>query len=348
MQTLIKRNPIFNPNGDDRPENRQLTGGNVTNLMQLNNVRFEWAVGIYKQMREQFWIPQKIDITSDVTDYNNLTPAERRAYDGVLSYLTFLDSIQTRNLPNLSGFVSAPEIAQCMTEQASQESMHNESYQVLISAIIPTERRNEVYDLWRSDAVLFERCKHIAGMYQEFCDRPTAETFFDALVADYLLEGLYFYNGFTLMYSLASRQLMSGSADMFRLINRDELSHVRLFQRILKEAMEELPHSKDRIYATFEAAVDQEIAWTHHITGDQVLGITHDMTERYTKHLANLRLKAIGLTPMYEGEQYKKNPYAHLERFSDTKGEANTKANFFEAGVTSYVMSSGLGGWEDF
>jgi ribonucleoside-diphosphate reductase beta chain len=347
MQLLLKRNPLFNPAGDDRPESRCLTGGNVTNLMNLNSVRFDWAVGLYAQMRENFWIPQKINITQDVTDYANLTPEERRAYDGILSYLTFLDSIQTRNLPNIQGYISAPEIALCLTEQASQEGMHNQSYQVLIESIIPANRREEVYDFWRSDRVLLERCKYIAAMYQKFSDNPNPESFFEVLVADYLLEGLYFYNGFISFYNLASRMLMSGSADMFKQINRDELSHVRLFQRIIPEAMQLLPHSTERIYEMFATAVEQEIEWTNHIVGTQILGITDASTEVYTKYLANSRLRAIGLESLYKGDAYKRSPYAHLERFSDTKGDGATKANFFESGVTAYSMSSALSGWDD-
>ena len=67
--------------------------------MQLNDVRYSWALGLYQQMRENFWIPQKLDLTQDVTDYWNLTTEERHAYDGILSYLTFLDSVQMYSFP---------------------------------------------------------------------------------------------------------------------------------------------------------------------------------------------------------------------------------------------------------
>jgi len=92
--------------------------------------------------------------------------------------------------------------------------------------------------------------------------------------------------------------------------------------------------------------VENEIEWTNHIIGQDILGITADSTETYTKYLANIRLKAIGLNPLYPDDKYKKSPYSHLERFADTKAGGNTKANFFESGVTSYVMSSGVTGWE--
>jgi ribonucleoside-diphosphate reductase beta chain len=130
-----------------------------------------------------------------VTDYQNLTPEERRAFDGILSYLTFLDSVQTCNIPHIKASITAPEISLCMAEQISQEGMHNQSYQVMIETIVPPDRRDDVYEFWRTDRVLLERCKFVAGIYQKYLDEPTAENYFVSLLADYMLEGLYFYNG---------------------------------------------------------------------------------------------------------------------------------------------------------
>lgn len=341
----MKVTPIFNPSGDDR--DRSIWFGNTTNLMQLNDVKYTWATGLYQQMRENFWIPQRLDLTADVTDYNNLTTEERRAFDGMLGYLTFLDSVQTCNIPHLKGYITAPEIGLCMAEQISQEGMHNQSYQYMIDTIIPSDKRASIYEFWREDKVLKARCEHIASLYQNFSDNPTKENYFIALVADYLLEGIYFYNGFISFYNLASRMLMPGSADVFKLINRDELSHVRLYQKLIPEAMAVFPHSVEQIHEMTDQTVQQEIDWTNHIIGNSILGMTEHSTDQYTKYLANMRLKAIGLNPIYEGEQYTKSCYAHLEKFADTKKEANTKANFFEAQVTSYVMSSGLDGWDE-
>ncbi len=217
----------------------------------------------------------------------------------------------------------------------------------MIETIIPSDRRNFVYEFWRTDEVLRDRCEFIAGIYQKYIDNPTPENYFISLLADYMLEGLYFYNGFIYFYNLASRMLMPGSADIFKMINRDELSHVRLFQKLIPEAMQVFTHSVDQIYEMFNTAVEHECRWTNHIVGNNILGITESSTEQYTKYLANIRLRSIGLEPLYPDKKYSKSPYTHLERFSDTKKEAHTKANFFEASVTSYVMSSGVSGWDE-
>lgn len=345
--SIMEPNKIFSPNGNDDINNRSIWYGETTNLMQLNDVRYSWAVGLWKQMRENFWTSEKFDVTQDINDYQNLTPDEQKGYDGILSYLIFLDSIQTVNIPHLKSVVTAPEIALCMAEQISQEALHSQSYQYLLESIIPKEKINHIYDFWKTDKLLFERCEFIASMYQKYIDQKTEESYFEALTANFILEGLYFYSGFCFFYNLSSRMLMSGSADIFRMINRDELSHVRLYQKIIPEAMQTFPYSKDRIHEMFDKAVKYEVLWVNHIVGNNILGITESSTEQYIKYLANIRLKSIGLEPLYSDPIYFKNCYSHLEKIADTGKEASVKANFFDSGVTSYVMSSGVDGWEE-
>lgn len=344
----MDRKKLFNPLGDDSLSKRSIIKGNSTNIFNLNNVKYQWANHLYRTMMGNFWIPEKIDLTQDKNDYQNLTDYEKEAYDGILSFLIFLDSIQTNNVPNVSDFITAPEVNLVLSVQTFQEAVHSQSYQYIIESILPKEIRNSIYDKWRENKILYERNRYIAEIYQKFIDNPNDENFAKVIIADYLLEALYFYNGFNFFYLLASRNRMMGTSDVIRLINRDELSHVVLFQQIFKEIQNENPNFFDEklIYEMFEKAVEQETAWTNHIIGNQILGITEETTEKYTKYLANERLKAIGLKPLYEG--FEKNPYKHLEKFADTEGEGNVKANFFEGTVTSYNMSSSVDGWDEF
>lgn len=94
----------------------------------------------------------------------------------------------------------------------------------------------------------------------------------------------------------------------------------------------------------FDNAVNQESLWANHITNNNFLGITENSIDQYTKYLANLRLGSIGLKPLYDG--YTNNPYKHLDRFADLGSNGTKKANFFESGVTAYVMSSAVTGWD--
>lgn len=211
---------VFNPTGTDDKAQREIFYGNSTGIINLNNIRYKWAIKLWRQMRENFWIAEKIDVSLDVIDYKNLTPSEQRAYDGILAYLVFLDSVQVQNIPHLVRPCSSPEISLCFSEQLSQESLHSQSYQYLIEAIIPPEKRESIYSYWRDDKILFERCQVIGSYYQQYVEEPTRINHLIALISDYILEGLYFYCGFAFFYNLASRSLMSGTADIFKMINR--------------------------------------------------------------------------------------------------------------------------------
>lgn len=343
----MNRKKLFNINGDDSISDRKMIAGNVTNLFNLNNVKYQWANKLYRLMMENFWIPEKVSLFDDKRAYDELTPHEQNAYDGILSFLVFLDSIQTNNLPNISEYITAPEVNLILAIQTYQEAVHSQSYAYIIESIIPADKRAKIYERWREDKVLLERNQYIAEIYQKFVDDRNDVNFARVLIANFLLEGLYFYNGFNFFYNLAARSLMIGTADEIKYINRDELTHCVIFANIIKEIRKERPQffNDDEIYDMFKKATEQEIAWSNHIIGDQILGITPQTIDQYTKFMANKRLKEIGLNPIYDG--YDETPYKNLEKISDTNGEGNVKGNFFEANVSSYNQSTAVEGWDE-
>ena len=334
---------LFNPKATD--DDLKIWNGETTNLLNYEKTPQKWAFRLTEQMEENFWIPKKVDLTRDVTDYNNLTPSERHAYDGILCYLIFLDSLQEGMLPVLGETMTDPVVRECLAEQAMFEGIHSRSYKYMVETIYEEEDRNRIYYFWQDDKILLERIKAVASYYQTYLDSQSNEDYFYALFADYLLEGLYFYNGFNFFYTLASRHLMGGSADIIKLINRDERLHVHLFQKLLNEASSEFTFSQDKLLEMMDHAVSQEITWTNHITENNILGVSEKSTTQYTHYLANLRLRAIGLPAIYEDVP---NPYSHLERIADVTSHATSKVNFFESTVTSYQMASAVEGWSDF
>lgn len=336
---------IFNPKGTDLISARQVFYGNSTGIINLNNVKYEWAVQLWRQMRENFWIAEKVDLSIDVTNYKELTKQERRAYNGILAYLVFLDSVQVQNIPHIVRPCSAPEVSICFSEQLSQETLHSQSYAYMIETIIPKDKRDKIYDYWREDYILKERCQVIGKYYQKFIDNPTPENHLISLLADYILEGLYFYTGFSFFFNLASRSMMCGSADMFRYINKDELSHVRLYQKLIQIEMQGKNRSliEGQFPVLMEEAVASEIRWSNHIIGEDILGMPLSAVSDYIKYLANIRCSAIGLNKMFADVQ---NPFKHLEKIADTSKDANVKSNFFDGTVTSYQQSSVLKDWD--
>ena len=264
-----------------------------------------------------------------------------------MSFLVFLDSIQTNNLPNINEYITAPEVNLVLSIQTYQEAVHSQSYAYIIESIIPADKREDIYEKWRKDPVLLERNQYIAEIYQNFVENQTDKNFAKVLIANYLLEGVYFYNGFNFFYNLAARSLMIGTADEIKYINRDDQTHCVLFANIIKEiaAEDDTFFNNEETYQMFEKAVEQEINWSNHIIGSNITGITPATIEQYTKYIANKRLKDIGLKPMYDG--FNTNPYQQLENIADTNGSGSVKGNFFEANVSSYNQSTAIEGWDE-
>jgi ribonucleoside-diphosphate reductase beta chain len=341
----MKKNLIFNPGGDDSLDQRTIIKGNATGLFNLNDVKYPWAKQMYQVMVGNFWVPEKVSgLGDDGIMYKTLSKYEQTAFKGVISFLTFLDSIQTVNLPNFSDFITSPEVNLLLAIQSYQEAIHSQSYATILETVVDSKEREEIYYFWRDDEVLLGRNKYIGDLYQQFIDDPSDQHFFQGIVANYLLEGLYFYNGFAFFDTLVYNQKMIATGRMISYIRRDELTHVTLFANIIKAVQKEFPdmYDEELIKKMMGTAVDQEIAWSKHILKN-IPGMSDEATEQYTKWLSNQRMDILGLEPLYP--EVIKNPYKHLEHMADNNSE---KTNFFESTVVNYTQSSSMKGSWDF
>lgn len=340
-------NQIFNPSGNDDVQTRTIIKGNTTGLFNLNNTKYSRAKSMYTVMIGNFRVPEKVSgLNEDSIQYKQeLTDGEKRAYDGILSFLIFLDSIQTSNLPNFAEYITAPEVQLLLAIQAYQEAIHSQSYATILESVVDAEKRDEIYYFRRENPILLERNTYIGQIYQNFIDNPNDENFFKWMIGNFLLEGLYFYNGFAFFDTLADHLKMKATDRMISYIRRDELTHVTMFVNIMREIKKEFPSMWDEkvIYDMFSEAVNQEIKRAQHILGNNIIGINENTTEQYTKRLANNRLGMLWLSPLYP--ETKENPYQHLERLQDSNGE---KSNFFEWTVINYTQSSALQWTRDF
>lgn len=337
---------IFNPSGEDRVNSRTIIKGNTTGLFNLNQVKYTWANPLYKIMIGNFWVPEKVSgLREDAAVYPGLTNDEKRSFKGVISFLTFLDSIQTVNIPNISDFITAPEVNLLLSIQSFQEAIHTQSYTTLIESVVAANERDSIYYLWRDDKILLERNQYIGTIYQEFIDCKNDTNFFKVLIANYLLEGLFFYNGFAYFDTLVYHQKMKATGIMINYIRRDELTHLAIFANIIKEVRHEFPeiYNEQIIYKMFRIAVEQEIHWGKHIFGENIIGITFRTINEYSKWLANQRLKILHLQPLYPEVTH--NPYSYLEKLYDNNID---RTNFFDATVVNYTQSSSMNGDWDF
>lgn len=347
MSDNIQRNFLFNPKGDDTVEKRTIIKGNTTGLFNLNAVKYPWAKSLYQVMVGNFWVPEKVSgLKDDARMFKSeLSEAEQRAYKGTISFLTFLDSIQTVNIPHLADYVTSPEVNLILSIQAYQEAIHSQSYATILESVVDSKEREEIYYFWRTDTVLLKRNQYIGQIYQDFIDKPSDETFFRAIVANFLLESIYFYNGFAFFDTLVDHMKMLATGRMIAYIRRDELTHVTIFSNLIREIRKEFPeiYNVGLITKMMDEAVKQEIEWGKHILGNKIPGINEETIESYTKWLANKRLAMLNIDPLYP--EAIDNPYKHLDRLQDVNSD---KGNFFETTVVNYTQSSSMNGSWDF
>jgi ribonucleoside-diphosphate reductase beta chain len=236
-----------------------------------------------------------------------------------------------------------------LTIQQYQEALHSQSYGYIIETVIPAERRKALYDIAIQDKHLVKRNSYIANYYQEFKENKSEEGMLQVMMANYILEGLYFYSGFSFFYNLVrSYDVMTGVATSIRFINRDELTHVVLFKNMFLELKKEKPYlftteMNAKLRKMMEEGIEHEIEWAKYAIGNKIRGLSTDLLEKYLKHIANSRLEAIGFEPMFEGVE--KNPLPFIDQFTKFN---QIKTDFFEEKVQNYAKDNGNLNIDDF
>jgi ribonucleoside-diphosphate reductase beta chain len=333
----MMRKKIYNPESKEKTKERRIFGGNPTGIFELNDLKYQWAYNLWEMMLNNTWFPKEVDMTRDVNDYKNLTADEKSAYDKVLAQLIFMDSLQTNNIiDNINPFITSPEINLILVRQAFEEALHAQSYAVMVDSI--STNSDEIYELWRRDMMLKHKNDAIAKVYEELSVNPTDRNIVKAMFANQILEGIYFYSGFTYMYTLARSDKMLGSAQMIRFIQRDEVTHLLIFQNMINATRKDRPELFtpdliDEVYEMFRSAVKLESEWGAYITQGQILGLTDQIIEQYIQYLADQRLHAVGLNKLYNVE----HPIKWVDNFSKFNDQ---KTNFFEGNVTNYSKGS--------
>lgn len=330
-----------------RVNDRRLILGPRDNFMAISPMKHTWARDVWKMMLANTWTPGEVNLADDIVCYrDNLTEAERFAYDKALAFLSNLDGIQFHNINmNIAAHVTSPEVEMCLARQAFEEALHVDSYSQMIEAISLDPM--SVYMTFERDGILAKKNEFILKQSQVLgLEEFTARGFALALVSNILLEGVYFFSGFLVFYLLARQGKMLGSADMIRFIQRDEeQNHLTLFMHMLETMRIEHPEVFDDqfwrdAYAIFHESVQLEIAWAKYIFSGGVFGATDEMLENYIKTLGNERAAYINAPFIpYVGVT---NPYEWVKRFSSPNG---VEKNFFETKVDAYQI--GTLEWDD-
>jgi ribonucleoside-diphosphate reductase beta chain len=249
-----------------------------------------------------------------------------------------MDSLQTNNLmDNINQYITAPEINACLSRQSYEEANHSKSYAVMVESI--SENTDLIYDMWRTDKKLSEKNSFIASIYIELSSGEiTDEKILLALFANQILEGIYFYAGFAALYALGKSGKMLGSSQIIRFIQRDEITHLLLFQNMINSVRKERPELftselEEKVRTMFRRAVELESDWGKYITQGQILGFTDAIIEQYIQYLADRRLEAVG----YKAEYNVKHPIPWVDGYASFNDQ---RTNFFEGNVVNYSKGS--------
>lgn len=347
ISTNLKKKSLFNPNGETAYQQTSIIGGDPTNLNDFNNMKFKWVSEWYRQAMNNFWIPEEINLAQDTKDYRNLTVEEKTAYDKILSFLVFLDSLQTNNLPRITEYITASEINLCLNIQTFQECIHSQSYSYMMDTICSPDERNHIIYQWKDDEVLLKRNTFIGDLYNEFQEHNDVRRLLKVLMANYALEGIYFYSGFAFFYNLSRNGKMPGSAQEIRYINRDENTHLWLFRNIIKEIKTAhpewfTPEVIQELKQILITGVEQEIKWGEYVIGDRIAGLNSRMINDYIHYLGELRWQSLELdNSCLIDERYVDEPES-MSWISQYANANSVKTDFFEARNTAYAKSSAI------
>jgi ribonucleoside-diphosphate reductase beta chain len=265
-----------------------------------------------------------------------LSTEEQLAFDKIISFLVFMDSLLVSAIPSINEYITLPEIKLLLSIHAFQEALHSQSYGYILETVVPAEKRRHIYDLAINDEHMKSRNQYIASFYQVFVDNPTDVNFLRVIMAEYLLEGIYFYSGFAFFYNLARLGKMTGVGTEIKYINRDESAHMTLFQNIFKELRKEKPELFDEdtieeLRGMCKTAVDHEVAWATYAYGECAPGLNPEIIQTYIRYLSNNRLRNLKLEPIWP--EVKNNPIPFITRMATFNG---TKTDFFEEKPINY------------
>jgi ribonucleoside-diphosphate reductase beta chain len=322
-------------------------------LNQLVPFKYDWAWQKYLDGSANHWMPQEINMTSDIVLWKSedgLTEDERTIVKRNLGFFSTADSLVANNLVlALYRLITNPECRQYILRQSLEEAIHTHAYQYCIESLGMDE--GEIFNMYREIPCVARKASWGLKYTQEISNPDfktgTVETdkqLLKNLIAFYcVLEGIFFYCGFTQILSMGRRNKMTGTAEQFQYILRDESMHVNFGIDVINQIKIENPHLWDEEMKTEAAQMilegtELEIMYARDTMPRGVLGMNAAMMEEYLKFIANRRLTQIGLEEEFKGVT---NPFPWMSEIIDLRKEKN----FFETRVTEYQVGGALN-WE--
>ena len=319
-------------------------------LNQLVPFKYDWAWQKYLDGCANHWMPQEVNMTADISLWKSrdgLTDDERRIIMRSLGYFSTADSLVANNLVlAIYRLITIPECRQYILRQAFEEAIHTHAYQYCIESLGMDEA--EVFNMYRELPSVAAKAawslKHTQTLGDPTFNTGTPEAdqeLLRNLVAFYAVtEGIFFYCGFSQILSMGRRNKMTGVAEQFQYILRDESMHLNFGIDVINQIKLENPHLwtpefQKEVTQMILEGTELEIAYARDTMPRGVLGMNAGMMEEYLHFIANRRLAQLGLKEQYPGAQ---NPFPWMSEIMDLRKEKN----FFETRVIEYQTGGAL------
>ena len=324
-----------------------------TDVNQLVPFKYKWAWEKYLATCANHWMPQEVNMTRDIAlwkDPNGLTEDERRLVKRNLGFFVTADSLAANNIVlGTYRHITAPECRQFLLRQAFEEAIHTHAYQYITESLGLDEAEifnayNEVQSIKDKDQFLIPFIEVISNPNFKTGTHEADQTLLKSLIVfACLMEGLFFYVGFTQILALGRQNKMTGAAEQYQYILRDESMHCNFGIDLINQLKLENPglwtaEFKAEIKALFMKAVELEYRYAEDTMPRGVLGLNASMFKGYLRYIANRRATQIGLETLFPNEE---NPFPWMSEMIDLKKERN----FFETRVIEY-QSGGALSWD--
>ena len=325
--------------------------GSPLGVQRYDSYKYPEFEKLTQQQLSFFWRPEEISLQKDRSDYLTLRPEQKHIFTSNLKYQILLDSVQGRG-PGMAflPYCSLPELEACMTVWEFMEMIHSRSYTYIIKNVYSNP--SDVFDTIITDDMILERASSVTSSYDDFIN--SAQTYgnsdvwkfanegvdlgrterievkrklYKAIANVNILEGIRFYVSFACSFAFGELKLMEGSAKIISLISRDEHQHLSITQKILTKwkqgddpEMQQIAKDEEEwVYKMFENAVNQEKRWAEYLFKDgSMIGLNDKLLWMYVEWIANRRMKAIGLKPLYD-IPVKNNPLPWTEHWLNSK-----------------------------
>ena len=358
---------VLNTSTDVNAKKQPMFFGAPLGIQRYDQYKYPVFDKLTQQQLGYFWRPEEISLQKDRGDYQTLAPEQKHIFTSNLKYQIMLDSVQGRG-PGMAfiPYCSLPELEACMTVWEFMEMIHSRSYTYIIKNIYPDP--SEVFDHILSDEKIVSRATSVTSAYNEFIEaahqydnstmwelakeghtagtverRELKRKLYRAVANVNILEGIRFYVSFACSFAFGELKLMEGSAKIISLIARDENQHLVITQNILNKwregddpEMEEIAREEESVIIDmFKKTVIEEKSWAEYLFKDgSMIGLNDKLLAQYVEWIANRRMKAIGLKPIYDIPA-KNNPLPWTEHWISSKGLQVAPQ---ETEVESYVV----------